>query len=935
MSRTILLPRGASLIDAIIPILEDTGNDLERAIVVFPGRRPSHFLLSALSRRIGKAFLPPRIFSIDAFVEHLYASLPDARVEAITLDVIALLHGIHCAMSGRPGDDRFVALDAFIPFGRKLFSELEEVVLSGMTPQQVVDAGRAQSNQLAEYYGPFYERVAQRGWTTRSMRYRSVAGSLRQAGPGTASRIVMAGFFSLNETERSLFSYLASLDNSVFVFQDGDRLRQQKPVPGILLPSGVADSTMPRITYHAAPDTHGQVMALATMQSRLMVERGAPDEQSVIVLPASSTLFPVLHHALPVLDGSAFNISLGYPLGRTPLFGFLSTLGDLLASQLDGRFHASEYLKCVLHPYPKNTLYNGRPEVSRMLFHIIAEYLTATPSRNYMSLGEIEEDEDLMRSAAQRISGAGDILSPDDARRHLLFVHDAVIRPFTDTRTIGEFTSRLFHLLSFVQEHTTASNHALFRQFLGTFRSALDQMQFSIAHDTPLESPTACFTVLRHLLAGVQVSFPGTPLNGLQVLGFLETRNIRFDTVFILDANDDVLPGVVQRDTLLTPSLRRHLGLPAHREKEDIAAYYLDQLVAGAQDVHVFYTDEGHKELSRFFQKMRWEEELSGGKPPAAPASIRYDISLANPPPPRVEKTDQVIAALRRMQYSASALDTYLRCPLKFYYEHVLRLSEPAAPTDDIGRSDIGDFVHDILRRFMEPHVGRMLAPESLTTSAIVDLVDRHFSAKFGTMVVGGNFLLKQQIATQLEHFVTGYQHRVLTSQPAELLGLELRLTTTLDGFGIRGTLDRVERRNGRICILDYKTGAGSTLRVRPERLLLDERDSWEDAVGSLQLPVYAFLYADAFHTDLNTIVPAYLLLGTATIDPSIESPLLPEGSDAQEIFSQLRELVRRLLQEIIDPAIPFVHARDLQKQCPRCPFTGICGTTWVRESEW
>jgi inactivated superfamily I helicase len=48
------------------------------------------------------------------------------------------------------------------------------------------------------------------------------------------------------------------------------------------------------------------------------------------------------------------------------------------------------------------------------------------------------------------------------------------------------------------------------------------------------------------LFSEARVRFPGTPLRGLQVLGFWETRCLQFDDVYFLDLNDDVLPGLAK-----------------------------------------------------------------------------------------------------------------------------------------------------------------------------------------------------------------------------------------------------------------------------------------------------------------------------------------------------------------------------------------------------
>jgi len=61
----VIVPAGASLIDEIARRLLDSGRDVRDALVVFPGKRPAHFLRRRLAEELGSSFIPPRILSMD------------------------------------------------------------------------------------------------------------------------------------------------------------------------------------------------------------------------------------------------------------------------------------------------------------------------------------------------------------------------------------------------------------------------------------------------------------------------------------------------------------------------------------------------------------------------------------------------------------------------------------------------------------------------------------------------------------------------------------------------------------------------------------------------------------------------------------------------------------------------------------------------------
>jgi ATP-dependent helicase/nuclease subunit B len=66
------------------------------------------------------------------------------------------------------------------------------------------------------------------------------------------------------------------------------------------------------------------------------------------------TLFPLYHHCLSLFDSENFNISLGYPLHRTPVYAFLNNLMEMILSMDGEQVYVPDYLAFVLHPYTKN-----------------------------------------------------------------------------------------------------------------------------------------------------------------------------------------------------------------------------------------------------------------------------------------------------------------------------------------------------------------------------------------------------------------------------------------------------------------------------------------------------------------------------------------------------------------------------------------------------
>jgi len=111
----------------------------------------------------------------------------------------------------------------------------------------------------------------------------------------------------------------------------------------------------------------------------------------------------------------------------------------------------------------------------------------------------------------------------------------------------------------------------------------------------------------------------------------------------------------------------------------------------------------------------------------------------------------------------------------------------------------------------------------------------------------------------------------------------------------------------------------------------MDKRERWNEAVTSLQLPMYLLLYSMQTKTPLEQIVPAYIYLGKNKLSRECEVPFMEDTEERVVCFEQVKRLIEMLLKELTDAAIPFSPPVDLRKSCPHCPYTGLCGTAWVQ----
>ncbi|MFQ5905122.1 MAG: PD-(D/E)XK nuclease family protein [bacterium] len=935
MSEAVLIGKGGDLIELARRRLLSAGEDLSRSLVIFPGQRPGHFLRKALARSLGTAFASPAYYSIDDWVDHAYYELGYRDRPLMSVDGVALLYQLH-QRRGMPGSpEKTLVLDEFMPWGYKLLSDFEELKIEGIEPETL---GRMQTlaqerlpsrvrevlTDLAGLYQSFYKKLEEKGCCTRSVRYQRVAQDCERLDLSSYCQILLAGFFALTNAEKKIFQMFLTRDNTSLLLQDGPGIDRLLGSLNLRVERIATDEKRPKVQYYKAPDAHGQVMKLNQIASRNSA-RG----RQVLVLPESSTLFPVVRHTVPLL-GEDWNISMGFPLFRTPIYGLLVALGRTLESRTEGHYFLPDYLRLVLHPYIKNLYLDKASYPSRILFHTVEEVLGRRQSR-FIDLEDVESDRQILHETFKRLSGA-DMKGLDERKiaEHLRGIHGILLRPFDDLSNIGEFSEHLLELVSVISLESPANRHPYTSRFIESLIGALGELRLSDIASESFADIRGYFGMLDSYVKGIRVPFPGTPLKRFQIMGFLETRNLVFDTVYFMDTNEGVLPASRKEDTLLPMAVRKELGLPTYRQREDIARYYFENLIAGAKEVHIFYREDEGREKSRLVERLIWEEQQEANSVDLQNQDVIFFESVFSQRDPRpIRKNATVVAKLANMSFSAWKLDTYLSCPLRFYHEHVLELSGKGELSEQMDQMEIGSLVHQILKNFFETKKNKPLEISARDYEAIFGICDKLFEETFGQHLGGSIYLIRSQVRLRLRDIL---DHHRAEYRGAVILDCERRYSVRLQipGLGtvnVKGRMDRIDRKGTETIILDYKTGTGSGTPLR-KRFSLEDRSEWHKTLVSVQLPLYLLLYlCEDPQTKVVNLNSGLMMLGSKNIQ---EQYLFRDGDDRQLLYDQYREAIFRLIREILNPEQAFTDTRDPKRHCKVCGFKVTCCRQWV-----
>ncbi len=935
----LLVSSSENLIEKVADHLVGMGRDYSSNLVIFPGKRPSYFLRKVLADREKSSFIPPLILSMDEFIEHVHdesLGLEGRKLEAI--DAVSILYNIHAASPEHLGRRSFLSPDTFFPVGMKLYKDLEELTIEGISPKKVreVDsiagenipqatARRLQS--LSYFYEAFYQRMEEGHFSTRSSRYRAVSEKIDRLNLARFQKVIAAGFFALTESEKNIFKSLMKRENSLFLFQEGEGMKKKLSGLGIPIQKEFQPAE-PEIHCYKSPDSHGQVLGVSTLLKDRIDQKERMGENMVIVLPSSEALIPLFHQALSRLEPDNYNVSLGYPLQRTPLFGFFNNLMEVVSTMDGDRLYVPYYLEFVLHPYTKNIYFQGKGEITRILFHTVEETLTAKRTRKFLSLEELENDEAILHAIQDKLLKADPGITLEGMRDHLGTIHGHTLRKMLSFENVGDFAGKLKEVIEYIYQNSTARLHPFFYPYSDSFLTHLDILSKSMMKEIQFHEVTSYFNLFKKYIMTSYTPFAGTPLRGVQVLGFLETRNLKFEKVFFLDANEGILPDTTREDSFLPFKARQILGLPTYLDREEMMFYTFDTLIRGAKESHLFYVENDEKEKSRFVERLLWERQKREGKrdDKGYVKTIQYAVNLREENPRPVPKSAEMVRFLKEYSFSASSLNIYLSCPLRFYYEYALGLREREILSDEFEKEEIGSFVHLVLFDYLKRKAGSVLTEREMNLKEFEKVFAENFEEQYGKDPTGESYLLRNQVERHLKDFIRNYQVPRIKEFRTKILGLEQRVDVKMDSFKLGARLDRVEKRGERTAIIDYKTSANKNyLTIRYQKLDLKSRDSWGEAIGTLQLPFYLLTYSHLTGEKPEAIDCMFLLLGRTRIGPDIEVPLFRDEAEFRENYGNLTEVIFSLLREIVNPGQPFMPTVDPKKNCGKCPYGYIC----------
>ena len=928
------------------------GAQLSERAMLFPSRRARLFFVDALSRIADRPMWQPAWVTIDDLMTEISGLHTGDRVRLITE-----LYKIYSEYHAEPFDkfyfwgdmllNDFDTIDKYAVDADELFRNITDIKeleadISYLTPRQLqilqfwstlgpeadLSAEKRRFLAIWKTLGTIYHRLRDRltelGIAYGGMIQRAAADRLRAGEFSFAEprRYVVAGFNALSECEKRLFRFLATAAETDF-YWDYDSYYKDSPEQeaGMFVRENVVQfpprgavshdnmASPKELTSVAAVSNAVQCKAAAGILRQLATE-GPLDKRTAVVLTDENLLLPLLY-ALPPEIGRV-NVTMGYPLRTTLAYTFVERLIEL-----------------------QN--HRRRKGEGWAFYHADAEGLLAHP---YVS----ESDPDATRQMLEEIVRERRI-SIDGA---WLARNELLASIFTAAEGWHALSDWLLRVVGAVARIPYEGNDARQRvEFLAVIAGEITKLRNSLdACDIEL-SPEIYASLLRRHLQTQRIPYEGEPLEGVQVMGILETRNLDFENVILLSMNDDNFPGNHMAQASFIPyNLRSAYGLPTPEHHEGVYAYYFYRLLQRARRVWMVYCshadDKSTGEPSRYIYQLDYESGI-----PLRRVEVGVDVNLAQSEPIEVAKDDAVMRRLERFTDPASkatlsptAFYRYVACPLRFYFHSVARLETDDEISEEVDAPMFGTILHAALQKLYQRIVGEAHPGETLrallrtkeVARAVEESINENYlnDPKATTEDYTGNLLLVKDIVTRyLRGGVMPYDaaHDGFTVQGLEQpvsYGFDFRAGDRTLRMKFAGIADRIDRLDdGTLRVVDYKTGAPHLEFAGLDSLFHGEGK--QRLSNILQTLLYAMMLYRTQGLDAEPTLYYVRAMNRADYLPTLDDRETGIRGGRYTLYAgRFEELVRATLTEMYDPATPFRQCADADT-CRFCDFNIIC----------
>jgi hypothetical protein len=945
-------------VDKLADHIEQNYSDLSKLTIVLPSQRAIRYIQRALFTTFNRPYFSPNFLTIEDFTRSFVDFAPIDQVELLfrffeiyrqlghSDDFETFLNWAPMLISDCNEIDRYM-VDA-----EQLFKNLRDVreienwsFGEGRELSENQKKFLAFWEQLRDFYTLINESLAKENLAYSGAISRKAVecclSLIDELYP--EQKIIFVGFNALSESEIQLINRLVKLGRAELILEAdafylnnpgheaGMFIRQAKariPETRLFVGNDLLNSEKDlRITSCAQS---GSMMKVVQNELSRMHRQELDD--TVLLLADETLIVPAIKH-IPKSVGVA-NITIGLPLKLTALRPWVELIFEFQRN--------FEYFKT-------DSLYHK--SLSALLKHPFIELIVTDEDREIIQ----KEESDIIK-----FNKIFTKLNVEHFSESLQQVLRLIFKPWKgDYRLALKAILNLNHLIF---KYLDAEDLILERSALFHFHQSIEK--FSLLLNSRSELPPMNLRSFEKLFnmrwTSESLAYYGNPLEGLQIMGMLETRMLNFKNLIIVGLNEGVLPPKNTLNSLIPMDLRRFFHLPLPADKDAIFAHHFYRLFSGASRIHVLYStnqgdDSALAEPSRYLQQV--ELELL----PKSKIKVTYDSynipvreSISEL---KFKNSDEV--RMRILDYfkkglSPSALNKFIKCPLDFYVRYVLKYSDDEEVEEGVESSTFGNIIHSVLEVLYKPFVGetRPVLPKNIDEmlAHCDNEVEAQFKKKFDTSADvferGSMYFAMHAAKKQVRRLLSKERRDLIQNSEKQLFIVSLekpfskKIVLEIDGkqepIFITGKIDRIDRFGDSLRIIDYKTGSCSKSQVsitgkrfNAIQMALDNLEIFDfnefqnlDTGYTLQLLTYLILY----HEESKVLPNELGILSMRNLDDGLHClTLKPEIKSGDEKALPIDERLVNFTTAYVKHLAEQILKVEVYEHQPKAKYCMLC----------
>jgi len=898
-------------------VTEDIDN-ISNAIFVLPSKRAGVFLKKELSSYYQTTFFLPKIISIEEFIEEV-----SGLTTSNNLETLFTFYEVYTSIISNDLKESF---ESFSKWGQILLHDFNEIDRYGIDAKQFFSnlsnikqiekwSPNDEPTELIKNYLDFwknsyhyYEKLTfellQKNIGYQGLVYREASEQIEHYIQRNTQHHYFLGFNALNSSEEIIFQELLQQEHAT-VLWDTDKLffesntnssshflrkykRDWKYYQDNEF-SIISDefSYKKNIDIYALPKNIGQVKKVGDLLSNLSA---AELKETAVVLGDESLLLPLLN-SLPK-NVTNINITMGMSLKDVPLTSFFDSVFQLYLKQSGNRFYYKKLLHFLNNNYAK--LFLGVSETNHLIKYIQQYNVISISKEELLQIG-------VNSQLLEAVLSFGD---------------------YDVTKIIKAFKQVILALKGQVNDLPT---NQLDLEYLYRFNEVFNMLELLQEKYTSIVNIEELYQIYKEVLNTDTLDFKGEPVKGLQIMGMLESRVLDFKRVILTSVNEGILPSGKSHNSFIPFDLKIAFNLPTYYDKDAVYAYHFFRLIQRSENINLIYNTEpdglNAGEKSRFLLQL--EAFIADNH------HVNYHTSSPNIPVvihklQVVQKDDKVLERLKDIAnkgFSPSALTQYVRNPIDFYKQKVLRIYEEDEVEEVVAANTLGTIVHNTLEVFYKPLESQILTKEAikLMQQNIDSEVSNQFQLEFkkGDISKGKNLIIYNIAKRYVSNFLKQELKLISESNEVIIRHIESDLRTKIEISGldfpmfITGKVDRIDEVDGTIRIIDYKTGKVDQSKV--------ELVNWEDITTDyikyskpFQILMYAYMIQreKEFSKPIEAGIISFKNLGAGFLKFSKKDKIgrgaKKDSIITEETFGNYLNELHQLILEICNINIPF-----------------------------